>query len=164
MALTMMTVAGIAGTIVLFEGLAALMESMVGNPEQDVQMALRQLAAKNQRRAIGQLASEQAYSEDMNERLAPLNSMMSRALTSNAMNEGPGLYLKDSSPTMLSNIERKLGVPPGHLARISSPTRMGDTSPIFHAVGKSIPAPAGNPSSKPQPGQGGPPGQPPIRG
>lgn len=139
MALTMMTMAGIAGSIVLFEGLAALMESIVGDPEQDVTMALRRLASKNQRRAMSQLASEQRFQETMDERLAPINSATSRALTSAAMNQAPGGFVQESEPSMIDSIEKRLGLQSGHLARVSSPQRMGDMSSIYHQAGLPTP-------------------------
>jgi len=167
MALTMITVAGIAGSMVLLEGLYALVEHMVGDPEADVEMALRNLASKNQRRAMHQLGAQGRYEDMMAAQHGnPMNQVFERGLTSAAMNTGGGPFLQESQGDLLRSIEARLGVQPGQLASMSSPERAGDMSSIYHAAGRQPPKSTSPPppqvGSRTRKAAGGPPpgGQP----
>lgn len=136
------TAAAIGGSIVLFEGLAALLEHLMGNPEADVTLALQQLAAKNQRRAFATMATEQAGIEELDERFSRFNQISSRFLTQAALSRRPQPPLREGGNTaLLDMVSQRIGVPPRVLDQVSSPSRMGDMSSIPRQMG--VPPPSG---------------------
>lgn len=138
----LLTMAAIGGSIVLFEGLAALLEHIEGNPEADVALALQQLAARNQRRAFATMATEQAGIEHLQERFARFNRIPSRLLTGAALSQMPQPPLREGGNTaILDMVSQQLGVPARSLEQVSSPSRMGDMSSIARRMGTSFPTP-----------------------
>ena len=124
---------GILGSIALFEGLAALLEHMEGDPEADVMMALQQLAAKNQRRAFGIQAVEQLGTEEVERSFARFNEIPSRILTQAALDRAPQPPLgRDTG--VLDMVSQRLGVSPTQLGQASHPSRMGDMSQVARAI------------------------------
>lgn len=135
-----MALGGIAltiGSIALFEGIAALLEHMEGDPEADVQTALQQLAAKNQRRAFAQEAGEQLGQENIERKFARFNEIPSRVLTEAAMSRTPGPSIGERDTGVLDMVAARLGVSPQQLGQVSHPSRLGDMSSVMHRVGKS---------------------------
>ncbi len=139
MAVTLAAIGGIMGSIALFEGLAALLEHLEGNPEADVALALQQLAAKNQRRAFATMATEQAGVEDLQERFAKFNEIPSRLLTQAALSRMPSPPAGGGNTAILDMVSQRLGVSPRVLDQVSSPSRMGDMSSIARQMGTSPP-------------------------
>lgn len=141
MAISLLTVASIGGSIVLFEGLAALLEHIEGDPEADVMAALKQLAARNQRRAFATAAVEQQGTEALQERFARFNQIGSRFLTQAALDRQPQPPLGGGggNTALLDMVAQRLGTSPRVLDRISSPSRMGDMSSIYRQAGTSPP-------------------------
>lgn len=134
----LLTMAGIMGTIALFEGLAALLEHIEGDPETDVAMALQQLAAKNQRRAFATMATEQRGAEYLQERFAKFNRIPSRLLTQAALSRMPQPEAGGERNTaVLDMISQRMGISPRVLDQVSSPSRMGDMSSIARQMGTS---------------------------
>lgn len=134
----LLTMAGIFGAIVLAEGLAAVLEQVMGDPEADVTMALQQLAAKNQRRALATMATEQAGIEHLQERFARFNRIPSRLLTQAALSRMPQPEAGGERNTaVLDMISQRLGISPRVLNQVSSPSRMGDMSSIARQMGTS---------------------------
>lgn len=141
MAITLVGAATIFGSIALFEGVAALLEHIEGDPEADVAAALQQLAAKNQRRAFAQAAAETAGAEHLEQKFAKFNRIPSRFLTQAALSRMPGPELGGPPPDtgLLDMVSTRLGVDPQALGRASAPSRMGDASTIYRQMGKSPP-------------------------
>lgn len=134
----LLTMAGIFGTIALFEGVAALLEHIEGDPEADVALALQQLAAKNQRRAFATAAVEQQGTEALQERFAKFNRIPSRLLTQAALSRMPQPEAGgDGNTAVLDMVSQRLGVGPRVLDQVSSPSRMGDMSSIARQMGTS---------------------------
>lgn len=132
----LLTMAGIMGSIALFEGVAALLEHIEGDPEADVTAALQQLAAKNQRRAFATAATEQAGIENLDERFARFNQISSRFLTQAALSRMPQPPLREEGNTaVLDMVSQRLGVTPRTLDQVSSPSRLGDMSTIYRQMG-----------------------------
>ncbi len=145
------TTVAILGSIALFEGIAALLEHLEGDPEADVALALQQLASKNQRRAFSIAATEQAGIEDVDQKFAAFNQIPSRILSEAALSR-QGAPLTEPSSELLDFVSSRLRVPSKELARVSAPSRMGDMSQVFRRLEDSL--------STPPPAQGQPPGQP----
>lgn len=151
MAITLLGAGVMLGSIALFEGLAALLEHIEGDPEADVTTALRQLAASNQRRAFSVTAGEQAGVEHLQQKFARFNRIPTRLLTQAALDrEGPEVGGPVQNTDLLNMIHQRLGIPQGTLGRVSSPSRMGDTSSIFRQLGKPVPP---GPAPLPPPGE-----------
>jgi hypothetical protein len=131
------------GSIVLFEGLAAVLEQVMGDPEADVAAALQALAAKNQRRAFAEAATEQAGVENLQERFAKFNRIPSRLLSQVALSRMPQPPLggPTQNTALLDMVSQRLGIPSRVLDQVSSPSRMGDTSSITREMGTSPTAP-----------------------
>lgn len=144
---------GILGAIAAFEGIAAVLEHVMGDPEADVTTALQQLAAKNQRRAFGEMATEQAGTEYLDERFSKLNQIPSRLLTQAAMSRtGPPVVGGGTNTEVLDMISQRLGISPEDLIRASSPSRMGDTSSLIRQMGDvPVSAPVPPPTQAPAP-------------
>lgn len=135
-----MALGGIAltlGSIALFEGIAALLEKMEGDPEGDVKSALEALAAKNQRRAFALEGGEQLGQENIERKFARFNEIPSRVLTEAAMSRTPGPELGERDTGLLDMVAARLGVSPQQLQQSSHPSRMGDMSSIMHRMGRS---------------------------
>ena len=131
-----MAIAGTIGAIALFEGIAALLEHLEGDPEADVQVALQQLAAKNQRRAFALEAGEQLGTEEIERKFARFNEIPSRVLTEAAMSRMPQPPVGGDT-AVLDMVSARLGVSPQQLGQASHPSRMGDMSNIARQIGKS---------------------------
>ncbi len=160
--MAVLTTIGITlGYFALFEGAAAIMKEIVGDPEQDVTAALQRLQAKTARRHVTDLAAEQATSEDIDEQFAQFNQIPQRALSEAAiLQNSPNPNPQDTG--LLDYVSQRLRVPPREFERISSPSRLGDMSSLHRTMGKSLPsAPPsrGVPASSgnPQAPQGGAP-------
>lgn len=139
MAITLVGAAALFGSIALFEGVAALLEHIEGDPETDVALALQQLASSNQRRAFSIAATEQAGAEDVEQKFAAFNQIPSRVLSEAAvLQQGTPFTTPDSE--LLDFVSSRLRVPSGELARISSPSRMGDMSQVHRRLGNSLPS------------------------
>ncbi len=150
MAITLAAAAGLFGGLVLFEGLAALLEHIEGDPEADVALALQQLASQNQRRAFSIAATEQAGREDVNQKFASANQIPSRVLSQEALlQQGDPFTTPDSE--LLDFVSSRLRVSPSDLSRMSSPTRAGDLSQLHRQLGQSLPSVPLAPNQ--QPGQ-----------
>lgn len=141
MAISLATIAAIGGSIVLFEGLAALLEHIEGDPEADVAAALQQLAARNQRRAFASAAVKQQGVEALQERFARFNQIGSRFLTQAALDRQPQPPLEGGggNTALLDMVAQRLGTSSHVLDQISSPSRMGDMSSIYRQAGTSPP-------------------------
>ncbi len=139
MAITLAGTGVVMGSIILFEGIAAILEHLEGNPEVDVAAALQQLAAKNQRRAFAQAAGELAGAEHLQAKFARFNEIPSRLLTQAAMSRMPGPELgggpRDTG--VLDMVAQRAGVSPRVLNQVSSPSRMGDMNTIARQMGTS---------------------------
>jgi hypothetical protein len=134
----LLTIAGLMGSIALFEGVAALLEHLEGDPEADVELALKQLAAKNQRRAFATMATEQRGAEHLQEKFAKFNRIPSRLLTQAALSRMPQPEVGGGGNTaVLDMISQRLGISPRTLNQVSSPSRMGDMSSIARQMGTS---------------------------
>jgi len=139
MAITLAGTAAVLGSIALFEGVAALLEQIEGDPEADVQVALQQLAARNQRRALGQVAGEVAGQEHLQEKFAKFNKIPSRLLTQAALSRMPGPELGggERDTAILDMVSQRIGVNPRVLSQVSAPSRMGDMNTIVRQMGGS---------------------------
>ncbi len=131
--------AALLGTFALFEGVAAIMGEVTGDPEADVQAALQRLQAKTQRRHATELAAEQASREDIDEQFAQFNQIPQRALSE------ASLLQQSSNPTpedtgLMDYVTSRLGLPGHEFERLSSPSRMGDMSSIHRKLGNSLPS------------------------
>lgn len=156
MAITLVGAGILLGSIALFEGIAALLEHIEGDPEADVSLALQQLAASNQRRAFSLAATEQAGAEDVDRKFAAFNQIPSRVLSeASLLNQGRPFDTANSE--LLDFVSSRLRVPSRELTRISSPSRMGDMSQVHRQLGSSLASPP--PTQGQTPGQA--PGQPP---
>ncbi len=132
----LLTTVGIMGSIALFEGLAALLEHIEGDPEADVALALKQLASKNQRRAFGIQAVEQLGQEQVESNFARFNEIPSRVLTQAALDRSPQPAIgRDTG--ILDMVSQRLGVSPAQLGQASHPSRMGDMSQVARSIGTS---------------------------
>lgn len=129
-------IAGTIGAIALFEGIAALLEHMEGDPEADVQVALQQLAAKTQRRAFALEAGEVLGAEEIERKFARFNQIPSMVLTEAAMARTPQPPIGGDT-AVLDMVAARLGVSPRSLGQASHPSRMGDMSSIAYQMGKS---------------------------
>lgn len=132
-------IAGVLGSIALFEGLQALLESFVGDPEADVSLALQRLAANNRQRVVTRLAIEQAGKEDLDTRFAEFNEIPRRALAQDAFDNLPGPALGERDTGVLDFVSQGLNVSPRGLERASSPSQLGDLSEVFRRVGQQPP-------------------------
>jgi hypothetical protein len=138
MAITLAGAGLLFGSIALFEGVAAILEHIEGDPEADVQVALQRLAATNQRRAFAQAATEQAGAEHLQEKFAKFNQIPSRMLTQAAISRMPSPPLGQAPETgLLDMVSERLGVSPRVLNQVSSPSRMGDMGTIARQMGTS---------------------------
>lgn len=138
MAITLVGAAALFGSIALFEGVAAILEHIEGDPEADVQVALQRLAATNQRRAFAQAAGEQAGVEHLQEKFAKFNQIPSRMLTQAALSRMPGPPMGQAPETgLLDMVSQRLGVSPRVLNQVSAPSRMGDMGTIARQMGTS---------------------------
>jgi len=138
MAITLVGAATLFGSIALFEGLAAILEHIEGDPEADVHVALQRLAATNQRRAFAQAATEQAGAEHLQEKFAKFNQIPSRMLTQAALSRMPSPPMGQAPETgILDMVSQQLGVSPRVLSQVSSPSRMGDISTVIRQMGTS---------------------------
>ncbi len=127
---------GTLGMIALFEGVAALLEHIEGDPEADVQMALQQLASKNQRRAMSILATEQRGKEQVEEQFARFSEVPKRALSQTAMLQSGGPAMgRDAG--LINMVSSRLGITPEQMGQVSHPSRLGDMSSVIRQMGKS---------------------------
>ena len=143
MAITLAGAGVLFGSIMLFEGLAALLEHIEGDPEADVTAALQKLVRTNQRRAFAQQAGEVAGEENLQQRFAKFNQIPSRLLTSAALSRMPGPELGGAprDTALLDMVATRAGVSPRVLNQVSSPSRMGDMGSIARQMGTSPLAP-----------------------
>lgn len=123
-------IAGTLGIIALFEGIAALLEHLEGDPEADVAVALQRLAAKNQRRAFSLAAVEQEGIEDVNKKFARFNRIPSRMLTQAALSRSPGPPIGGLDTGLLDMVSSRMGMPSRQLEQVSHPNRLGDMSSV----------------------------------
>jgi len=130
-------IAGTLGLIALTEGLVAVLKHIEGDPEADVQMALQQLASKNQRRAMGILAGEQRGKEQVEEQFARFNEVPRRALSQSAMLQSGGPAMGQQERGLLDMVSSRLGISPEQLGQVSHPSRLGDMSSVIRRMGKS---------------------------
>ncbi|KKN68086.1 hypothetical protein LCGC14_0455400 [marine sediment metagenome] len=144
MAITLVGAAGLLGSIALIEGLAALLEHIEGDPEADVQVALRQLAARNQRRAFSLAAVEQAGKEDVEQQFARFNEIPSRVLSEVSLSR-QGDPRTNPDTGLLDFVSARLGVPSRELSRVSAPARMGDMSQVHRRLESSLSTPPPTP-------------------
>jgi hypothetical protein len=129
-------IAGTLGMIALFEGVAALLEHIEGDPEADVQTALQQLAAKNQRRAMSIIATEQRGKEQVEANFARFNEVPRRALSQAAMLQSGGPAMgRDTG--LIDMVAARLGMTPERLGQVSHPSRLGDMSSVIRRMGQS---------------------------
>lgn len=151
MAISLVSAAALFGSIALFEGIAALLEHIEGDPEADVAAALQQLATRNQRRAFSIAATEQAGVEDVEQKFAAFNQIPSRVLSEAALLR-QGTPFETSNTELLDYVSSRLRVPSTEMARISSPSRMGDMSQVHRRLGRSLspPPPPSLPQGQPQ--------------
>jgi len=129
-------IASTIGIIALFEGLAAVLEHIEGDPEADVQMALQHLASKNQRRAMSSLATEQRGREHVEEKFSRFHEIPQRALSQSAMLQSGGPSMARDTG-LIDMVSSRLGITPEQMGQVSHPSRMGDMSSIIRRVGKS---------------------------
>lgn len=149
MALITLASAGLLfGSVMLFEGLAAILNHIEGDPEADVQVALQELVAKNQRRAFSLAAAEQAGKEDVREQASKFNSIPGRTLSNASLNVGK-VTAGPPDTRLLDYVSAQLGLAPQQLSQISSPARMGDLSQMHRMGGRSLQAP--QPPQRPGP-------------
>lgn len=147
MAITLAGTAVVLGSIVLMEGIAKLLETIEGDPEADVTLALQQLASRNQRRALSITATEQAGIEEVNSRFSQFNEIPSRVLSEAALTRrGPSPQALDTG--LLDFVSAQLGRPSSELARVSSPSRVGDMSQVHRTIGQSLSLPAPQPQGQ----------------
>lgn len=129
-------IVGTLGAIVLVEGVMALLKHIEGDPEADVQAALQQLASKNQRRAMGILATEQRGKEQVEEQFARFNEVPRRALSQSAMLQSGGPAMGRESG-LIDMVSSRLGMSSEQLGQVSHPSRLGDMSSVIRRMGKS---------------------------
>jgi hypothetical protein len=132
-------IGGILASIVVTEGILAALESMEGDPEADVQQALQDLAAKNQREAFALEAGEVMGEEDLDKKFARFNEIPRRALTQAALTGSSPLGTRTGTPQdtgLLDFVSGRLGVQPNDLRASSAPRRMGDMSGLLRSIGK----------------------------
>lgn len=143
MAITLVGAGIMFGSIMLFEGLAALLEHIEGDPEADVASALQRLARTNQRRAFAQQAGEVAGEEHLQQKFAKFNQIPSRLLTSAALSRMPGPELGGAprDTALLDMVATRAGVSPRVLNQVSAPSRMGDMGTVTRQMGTSPLAP-----------------------
>ncbi len=148
-------IAGVTlGYFVLFEGMAAIMKEITGDPEADVQAALQRLQAKTARRHATDLAAEQATAEDIDEQFAQFNEIPGRALSEAAiLSNSPNPNPPDTA--LLDYVSQRLRVPAREFDRLSAPSRLGDMSSLHRGIGASLPS--APPSSGVPPAPGGDP-------
>ncbi len=149
MGITLVGAATLFGSIALFEGVAALLEHIEGDPETSVAIALQQLAARNQRRAFSLAATEQAGAEDVERRFAQFNEIPSRALSQASLSRQQ-FAGTPADAGLLDFVSSRLGVPSSELSRVSSPSRMGDMSQVHRKMESSLSVPPPQPQ---QPGR-----------
>ncbi len=123
-------IAGTLGIIALFEGVAALLEHLEGDPEAEVSAALQRLASKNQRRAFALAAVEQEGIEDVNQKFARFNKIPSRMLTQAAISRSPGPPIGGIDTGLLDMVSSRMGVSSQQFEQMSHPNRMGDMSSV----------------------------------
>ena len=136
----MAAVAGMAallGSIVLFEGLAALLEEMVGDPEADVVSTLTRLAEHNQRQALGGLADTQLGAEEVDRQFSQFNRIPGRILTTAALQNAPQPF-QSQDTGVLDMVSQRLGVSPQMMGQVSHPSRMGDMSQVYRDMGQTL--------------------------
>ncbi len=130
--------AGLLGSIVLFEGLAALLEATVGDPEADVADTLTRLSQQNQRQALGGLAREQLGTEEVERQFSQFNRIPGRILTTSALQNAPQPFNQDQDTGVLDMVSQRLGVSPQMLGQASHPSRLGDMSQVYRDMGQSL--------------------------
>lgn len=129
--------AAILGSIVLFEGAAALLEEVVGDPEADVASTLQRLAERNQRQALGGLAREQLGTEEVERQFSAFNRIPGRILTTSALQNAPQPF-QDQDTGVLDMVSQRLGVSPQMMGQASHPSRMGDMSQVYRNMGTTL--------------------------
>lgn len=132
-------IVGILGSIIAIEGLMAILEAVVGDPEADVQQALADLASKNQRRAFALEAGQVLGAEEVQRKLSRFNVIPQRALTQAAMLESTALSTRAGIPQdteLLDFVSSRIGQSPEVLRSASAPRRVGDLSGVLRSVGK----------------------------
>ncbi len=129
--------AGILGSIILFEGAAALLEEIVGDPEADVASALQRLSEHNQRQALGSLADEQLGIEEVERQFSQFNRIPGRILTTAALQNAPQPF-QTQDTGVLDMVSQRLGVSPQMLGQASHPSRLGDMSQVYRDMGTSL--------------------------
>lgn len=130
---------GILGSIVVLEGIMAVLERTTGDPEADVALALQQLAARNQRRAFALEAGEALGAEEVERKFARFNTIPQRTLTQSAVLGGSPLSTRagmSQDTSLLDMVSSRLGTSPDVLRSASAPRRVGDLSGALRAVGK----------------------------
>lgn len=140
MAMGLAAWAGLAGSIVLYEGVMMLLEEMVGDPEAEVEVALTRLAERNQREALGFMAREQLGKEQVGRIGAAFNELPSRILSSAALRAAPQPY-QDQDTGVLDMVSQRMGMTPQMMRDASNPSRMGDMSQVYRKMGASPGAP-----------------------
>jgi hypothetical protein len=122
------------GSIALFEGIAALLGHLEGDPEADVETALRQLAEKNQRRAFSLEVGEQEGRESVDEKFAQFNEIPSRILTKEALSRTPQPSRGERNTGLLDMVAARMGLTPEQLGKASHPSRAGDMSSMLNNI------------------------------
>lgn len=136
------SIAGILGAIVAIEGIMAVLEHMEGDPEADVEMALKALTTRTRRRAFALEAGEQLGREDIQERFAGFHQIPQRALTQASMIGSAPAGVRAGVPpdtTLLDFVTARLGASAGDLRGASAPRRMGDLSGALRSAGRTPP-------------------------
>jgi hypothetical protein len=129
------TIGILLGTVVLTEGVSALLEHMEGDPEADVAAALQALAARNQRRAFALQSGEVAGAEHVENLMSKFNQIPSRVLTEAALARSPQPPLGQNT-SLVDMVSARLGVSPQQLDKVSHPSRTGDMSSVMRQFGK----------------------------
>jgi hypothetical protein len=143
-------IAAMVAPIVFFEGLAAVLKYIEGDPEADVQTALEQLSTQAQNRFVSVESATVRGQEDTQSKLAGFNAIPT-AVLSRAQTMGQDIRNRSAPNTDLVDfVTRKLGVDAEQLRRASAPSRVGDMSIPGRTMGRSFPAspPGGVPNGQ----------------
>ncbi len=129
--------AGLLGSILLFEGVAALLEEVVGDPEADVVDTLTRLSQNNQRQALGGLAREQLGAEEVERQFSAFNRIPGRILTTTSLQNAPQPF-QEQDTGVLDMVSQRLGVSPQMMSQASHPNRLGDMSQVYRNMGQTL--------------------------
>ena len=141
MALPLLAIGKLMAAILAVEGIQATLDKIVGDPEADVALALKQLAATNQRRVVTTAAADQLAEEDLQSKFSDLNRIPGRSLATQSLLSTPlgasGNLDRDTS--LVDMVSQKLQMGPGRLQELSAPNRSGDLTGVMRSLKKPLP-------------------------